>query len=244
MSRFLLALLLASSAFAEPLLDGTDEHYLTLALQKLQMTPADLSFKKDNSDSEFITREALIFLHDPVALALDAGEKLTRFQAVTNLTSLVAAAVPSASSYRGSRWDGGHYTVGAAVARITAAALKLRARLPHPDRAAFDAYVVEQLDRDAAELGVSPELLRRSHDLELQDDELAQPILRAGRSFTPPDITELCHAIDVSIAELRQQHFTNEFTTVTDSPLGKIIIGGVGPNVYREDAFQIGRAYV
>ncbi len=94
------------------------------------------------------------------------------------------------------------------------------------------------LDRDKLE-----ELLRRDAELELQDDELAGSILNASDGF---NLKLLCAAsailaggIDDAIEMLRKKKFAEEFDISTDTELGRIIIGGVGDNVYTNEAFLI-----
>jgi HEAT repeat protein len=49
----------------------------------------------------------------------------------------------------------------------------------------------------------------------------------------------LARAVDDAVEELRTHKFTEEFQVETDTPLGKIICGGVGRNVYTNEAFLI-----
>jgi hypothetical protein len=98
----------------------------------------------------------------------------------------------------------------------------------------------EELERDTRKLR---EILRRADNLELQDDELADKILEASDHFDAPKLFAafkiLARAVDDTIADLQTNKFTEEFEYSLDTPLGKIICGGVGKNVYRDEAFLI-----
>ena len=95
----------------------------------------------------------------------------------------------------------------------------------------------EKLGMDTSAL---KELLRRDENLELQDDELARTILQRPLS------DKMMHAFSVvvrgveqAIADLQSHEFTEQFQVAFDTPMGRVICGGVGPNVYTEEAFLI-----
>jgi hypothetical protein len=127
--------------------------------------------------------------------------------------------------------------------------------LPQDKNTPFAAFTADtfHLDHDEAELetwermGLDTsklrDILRRGDDLELQDDELAQDILAASDRLNSrlmfAAFEELSRAVDAAIADLRTNAFTEEFQVETDTPLGKIICGGVGRNVYTNEAFLI-----
>ena len=87
------------------------------------------------------------------------------------------------------------------------------------------------------------ELLRRDENLEMQDTELADAILGAADNFHRAQLfaafEALARTVDQVVAELRTNKFAEEFQIETDTPLGKIICGGVGRNVYTNEAFLV-----
>jgi hypothetical protein len=127
--------------------------------------------------------------------------------------------------------------------------------LPQDRNTPFAAFAVDtfELDKDKAEveswdrMGMDTrhlrDILQRSDKLELQDDELARDILNASDGLKSELLTvafeHLCAAVDSAIADLRTNTFTEEFQYETDTPLGKIIVGGAGHNVYSNEAFLI-----
>ena len=69
-------------------------------------------------------------------------------------------------------------------------------------------------------------------DILAASDKLDSPLLFAA-------FENLSSAVDSAIADLRTNTFTEEFQVETDTPLGKIICGGAGRNVYTNEAFLI-----
>jgi hypothetical protein len=149
--------------------------------------------------------------------------------------------------------------VARAVRSIASSAVQaqcmLARALPQEKNPAFAAFAAQtfDLDKDKAEVeswersGIDTselrDILRRSEALELQDDELARDILDASDKLDSrllfAAFEQLSSAVDSAIADLRTNTFTEEFQIETDTPLGKIIVGGVGHNVYTNDAFLI-----
>jgi HEAT repeat protein len=149
--------------------------------------------------------------------------------------------------------------VARAVQRIAAAGseseLLLRQALPSDKTAALAAFAIDalQIDKDKAEwqswqnMGLDTtklqELVRRDENLELQDTELADAILGTSDRFDPSmlfaAVDVLARALDEAVADLRTNTFTEEFEVSTDTPLGRIICGGAGHNVYTNEAFLI-----
>jgi len=150
-------------------------------------------------------------------------------------------------------------TVARVVQQIASAASQSEALLEQafpPDKnSAFAAFALDplQIDKDKPELqdwenrGIETtkirELIRRDERLELQDTELAEALLGASDRFRPPLLfaaaATLAHAVDEAVADLQTNAFTEEFEYSTDTPLGKIICGGAGHNVYSNEAFLI-----
>ena len=135
----------------------------------------------------------------------------------------------------------------------------LKQSLPHDQMHPLAAYAVQELglDKDAAELqtwaklGMSTneiaELLRRNADLEIQDGELETTILDASDHFNKglffEAVSELAGAVDKAITILQEAKddpaMQREYQVETDTPLGKIIVGGGGHHVYTNEAFLI-----
>jgi HEAT repeat protein len=149
--------------------------------------------------------------------------------------------------------------IARAVRKIAEAAalskVLLAQALPQDKNTPFAAFAADtfDLDRDKAELeswdgmGIDThslrDILQRNDKLELQDDELARDILGASdkldSSLLFTAFENLSAAVDSAIADLRTNTFTEEFQVETDTPLGKIIVGGAGHNVYSNEAFLI-----
>lgn len=135
----------------------------------------------------------------------------------------------------------------------------LQQSLPSEQSQPFAAFAVENLglDKDPAELqawsniGLKTNevanLLRRDSNLDLQDGELARSILDASdkldRSGLFAAFQSLAGSVDRAIAILQAAKddpaMQREFQVETDTPLGKIIVGGAGHNVYTNEAFLI-----
>ena len=136
---------------------------------------------------------------------------------------------------------------------------RLRQSLPADQMKPFAAFAVQNLglDKDKTELeswdslGIKTDeirsMLRRDAELELQDDELANSILKGSdefnRAFFFEAVDQLAGAVDKAIAILQEAKddaaMRKEFQFETDTPLGKIIVGGAGHNVYTNEAFLI-----
>ena len=149
--------------------------------------------------------------------------------------------------------------VARAVQRIVTAASQSQALLqqafPSEKDTALAAFALDplQIDKDKLELqgwenlGLDTakvrELMRRDENLELQDTELADALLNASDGFRPAMLfaafAALTRAVDEAVADLQTNTFTEEFQVETDTALGKIICGGVGQNVYTNEAFLI-----
>ncbi len=230
-----------------PAFDATDEYYLAQALRTLKMTPHDLSFSKTNAESNLILPVVRMTLQEPLTLSVVADEVRAKLSRATNLTDIVTALTGAHP-----HWQPPTHPlhlpavppgVASAVQLIYDAALRVRPLLPKPDKPAFEAFLLQTVQDDADKAGIDPDLLRRDKNLEFQDDEPVNLILAASNRLNHAHLfqafAELTRAVDEAVRELRQHHYTEEFEVSTDTPLGKIIIGGVGRNVYKEEAFLI-----
>jgi len=255
-----------------PALDSTDEHAIELALRALKMTPQDLSFSKTNAESELVLHKASVFLQHPLTLPVYGQSVMSNLQTVTSLAALARFSREQLEIRRGDLdfkfapmtvdpafLNGLPPSVALAIRKIVDAAslskTLLVQGLPPDKNTPFAAFAAEtfELDKDKAEveswerLGIDTHTLRgilkRSDDLELQDDELAQDILDASDKLNSRYLfiafEQLSWAVESAIADLRTNTFTEEFQVETDTPLGKIIVGGVGHNVYSNEAFLI-----
>ncbi|HUJ72356.1 MAG TPA: HEAT repeat domain-containing protein [Verrucomicrobiae bacterium] len=131
--------------------------------------------------------------------------------------------------------------------------------LPSNQTKPFAAFAVETLglDKDESELkswdelGIKTDearsLLHRDAELDLQENELANSILNASDKFDRGlfflAVDDLAGVVDKAIANLQAAKddpaMQREFQFETDTPLGKIIVGGAGHNVYTNEAFLI-----
>jgi len=149
--------------------------------------------------------------------------------------------------------------VAQAVQEIAAAASLgtslLRQSLPTNGAAALASFAQGglHLEKDIAEMdswrqfGIDTEPLKRFLELaaalSLQDTELPDAILCASDQFDPRMLLEvslnLAGAVDEAIVRLRTNKSVDDFQLETDTELGKIIVGGTGQNVYKNEAFMI-----
>lgn len=141
------------------------------------------------------------------------------------------------------------------VFNSAAARQQLQYAMPFNPAPVFTAFAVENLnlDKDAPELAewerfglpvpAVRELLTRSDKLELQDDELAKPIIKAGNhlnwgwlhlAFLNP-VYVTGEAADI----LKTNRFTEPFYAETDTELGKIIVNNLSHTVFTNEAFLI-----
>ena len=257
-------------------LDGADAHAIELALRAIKMTPQDLSFSKTNAESELILQKARMFLQEPLTLPPYGQLVASNLQATTSLhmlaqfsrSQLELPPVLVDMEYSPAKVDPDFLTnlppaasraVKAIVDAAAAAREELLKSLPADQAGPFSSFAVQNftLDKDEAELkswddlGIKTDqirsLLRRDADLDLQDDELANLILKGSdgfnRSLFFAAVERLAGAVDEAIAILQaakdDPSMHREFQFETDTPLGKIIVGGAGHNVYTNEAFLI-----
>jgi hypothetical protein len=247
----------------EPALDANDQGAINLALCAIKMTERDLSFSKTNVESEFVGPGVRGFLQYPLTILSAANEQM-KFCEDLNFSSF--ATLPSSIEGNEMKIDLDPSflsklppIVATNVQKIVAAAVRsecvLRQVLPKDARAPFAAIALEKLylNRDPVELDkwskagfdttALRELLQRDEALELQDTEIADTILAAGdryvssRGIDAPD--RLLRTLDDVVPDLHTCTSTQEFQYATETPLGPIIVGGVGRNVYTNEAFLI-----
>ncbi len=268
---FLVVASAAASAESSAPLDTTDEHAIELALRALKMTTPDLSFMKTNVESELVLHKAGLFLQQPLTLPAYGQLVMSNLQSVSSMAALARFSqeqleilLKPLDIFAPMAVDPGFLSrlpppVARAVQRIVTAAAEskelLAEALPQDKNTPFAAFAADtfELDKDKSELesweerGIDThrlrDILKRSDDLELQDDELARDILSASdkldSSLLLTAFENLSAAVDSAIADLRTNTFTEEFQVETDTSLGKIIVGGAGHNVYSNEAFLI-----
>lgn len=229
------------------LFDRTDQRVVREALGAILMTETDLGFLKENSESQYIRPDTLRQLRVPLTLPADAERHLVRLQPVTNLVSLVHALHPE---YRPGHWrprsSPSPFTAEVAIANIVAASQRLQ--FPPPDSRALAAFLLAllKIPSDDITLRAFPKeyhaLRARRDALALDDDELARWCLPAGAPASLLEqraLWDLLAAVDEAVVRLKPLSADQSFERVVSSPLGKVIVGGGGPNVYREAAFLI-----
>jgi hypothetical protein len=237
------------------------------------MTPSDLSFMKTNVESELVLHKAALFLQQPLALPVYGQSVMFNLQTVASMAALARFSHDQLEIHREGATDFGSALIAVdpaflnklpppvarAVQKIVDAAAEskelLAKALPQDKNTSFAAFAADafELDKDKPELeswegmGIDTHRLRnilqRSDQLELQDDEIARDMLNASDKFDSALLftafEKLSSAVDSAIADLRTNTFTEEFQVETDTPLGKIIVGGAGHNVYSNEAFLI-----
>ena len=253
-------------------LDATDRAAIHEALRAIRMTETDLSFKKDHAPTVQTSPLARQFLQDPLQLAGHAelvarqlkdatsASELARFamdevrpaSAALDCKSIPVAVDPAFSARLPTVVS---QAVERIVSRASLARSLLRDALPANAVPAFAAFAVENLnlDKDAPELASWEKLslpvsavrewLARSDNLELQDDDLAAPLLAAGNNLRPenlcPAFAALAGAVETLAAELKTNRFTEPFYAETDTELGRIIVNNRSHVTFTNEAFLI-----
>jgi len=135
----------------------------------------------------------------------------------------------------------------------------LKQSLPSEQARPFAGFAIENfsLDKDPTELqswtkmGLSTnevaDLLRRNENLDIQDGELETTLLNASDNLDRAGLLGAFHVLAASVdkaitilqAAKDDPAMKQEFQVETDTPLGKIIVGGGGHHVYTNEAFLI-----
>jgi HEAT repeat protein len=237
------------------------------------MSGHDLSFQKTNVESELVLQKSRLFLQQPLMLPAYGHSVMTKLQTITSLGAVADWAreqlevlpapqlsIPISAVVIDKEFlEKLPPPVARAVETIVHAAawsrVLLSHALPEDKNTPFAAFAADtfKLDKDKPELeawermgidtGKLRDILRRSDNLELQDDELAGGILagsdKLDLALLLAAFENLSRAVDSAVADLRTSTFTEEFQFETDAPLGKIICGGAGRNAYTNEAFLI-----
>jgi HEAT repeat protein len=251
-------------------LDTNDRAAIAAGLHSIRMTESDLSFKKDHAPTVQTTELARQFLHDPLQLAERAESVARKLKTETSAGALAAQTMdkvkyePTYTLGHGYSMDWSFLnqmpeSVRHPVRLIGDFAINIEYALGQTFAdnriQAFAAFAVENLnlDKDASELTeweklglpvlAVRELLDRSDKLELQDDELAAPILEAGKQLKwgilHRAFESLAGAVDEAVTELKTNQFTEPYHAEVDTKLGKIIVNNLSHTVFTNEAFLI-----
>ena len=223
-----------------PLLGPLEQLGLDVALRANMMARGDLSYRKDNAETEFRLEKVRRFLHEPLALPPHADEVARELRGVDSLAKLAGflarereiQVTPSPRS-PGIAGDPVSYLV-AACERANVLITKAFAAVPMEERQrATTLYAVEELHR-------SPELLKRVGADKLDYESAHLAMLAPHRKIDYAALAEafqiLCAAID-DVLPVLKAHPPAPMTR--DTPLGKVIVGTTGNDVYRDDALLI-----
>ncbi len=226
-----------------PLLGPQEQLGLDVALRANMMGRADLSYRKDNAETEFRLEKVRRFLHEPLALPPHADEVARELRATDSLAGLAnfvarerEIAIPRIQNPKSEIQNDvdplAH--ILAACERANTLITKAFAAVPVQDRlraAAF--YAVEELHQ-------SPELLKKVGADKLDYEGAYLAMLAPHRKIDYAALAEafqiLCAAID-DVLPVLKAHPPAPMTR--DTPLGKVIVGTAGNDVYRDEALLI-----
>jgi hypothetical protein len=223
-----------------PLLGPQEQLGLDVALRANMMARPDLNYRKDNAETEFRLEKVCRFLHEPLALPSHADEVARDLRSTDSLAKLASflahereiqfAPPPQSPGIAG---DPVSYLV-AACERANALLTKAFAAVsPEERQRATALYAVEELHQ-------SPELLKRVGADKLDYETAHLAMLAPHRKFDYAALAEayqiLCAAID-DVLPLLKTHPPEPMTR--DTPIGKVIVGTTGNDVYRNDALLI-----
>ena len=230
----------ATAADLSPLLGPQEQLGLDAALRANMMGRADLSYRKDNAETEFRLEKVRRFLHESLALPPHADAVARELRATDSLAKLagflacereIRFTPPPRSP--GIAGDPVSYLV-AACERANALITKAFAAVPAEERLQAAAlYAVEELHQ-------SPELLKKVGADKLDYEAAHLAMLAPHRKIDCAALAEafqiLCAAIDDALPLLKA-HPPAPMTR--DTPLGKVVVGTTGNDVYRDDALLI-----
>lgn len=225
---------------AEEALDATDRAYIRQALAALGMTPRDLGFKKDVAESDHVLPAVQHILYGPLSLP-DFGRTILNALEVspTPLTPPHAVVSPQSPAMTN------------VVELLYEAALQAQPFLPKPNKAAFEAWLVEFLSDKADRRRFAPELYRRDEALELQDDEVANALLAVpvDSAALRGAFLKLLRAVYKALRLLAVPEsergkkipdlMKSETDFTRDTPLGKIICTSASGQTFSNEAFLI-----
>ncbi len=234
---------LATADELPPLLGPQEQLGLDVALRANMMGRADLSYRKDNAETEFRLDKVRRFLHEPLALPRHADEvarELRNMDSLEKLATFLAREreigtpkIQNPKSEIQNDFDPVAHIL-AACDRANLLITKAFAAVPMEERRRATAiYAVEELHQP-------PELLKRvgADNLDYEAAHLA--MLAPHRKIDYAALAEayriLCRAIDEALPVLKA-HPPAPMTR--DTPLGKVIVGTPGNDVYRDEALLI-----
>ncbi|MBM3888572.1 MAG: hypothetical protein FJ388_05535, partial [Verrucomicrobia bacterium] len=233
-----------------PLLGPQEQLGLDIALRANLLDRADLGYRKDNAETEFRLEKVRRFLHDPLALPPHADEVARQLRGADSLAKIagfvarereirivardsVAGIPPRSGGLRADPADPIAH-VYAACERASTLLTKAFAAVPADDRLRASAlYAAEELHQPA-------ELLKKAGADKLDFDAAHLAMLAPHRKMDYAALAEafhvVCAAIDEALPALKAQP---PVLMTRDTPLGKIIVGTPGNDVYRDDALLI-----
>jgi len=226
-----------------PLLGPQEQRGLDVALRANLMDRADLTYRKDNAETAFRLEKVRRFLHDPLALPPHADAVARELRRADSLASvaaflarereIVVAPVPTPASNDPTDSEPVARLV-AACERANAIITRAFATVPPEDRLRAAAlYAVQELHQPAG-------LLKKAGADSLDYDEAHLAMLAPHRLIDYAALAEafqlLCAAVDEALPRLRTHP---PAATTRDTPLGKVIVGTAGNDVYREEALLI-----
>ncbi len=234
-----------------PLLGPLEQLGLDVALRANMMGRGDLSYRKDNAETEFRLEKVRRFLHEPLALPPHADEVARELRATDSLAKLAGflarereidvGRVPSRGAVVSPGGGIGPTTPADPIAHIVAACERASALITD----AFAAVPAEERLRAAAlyaaeELHQSSELLKKVGADKLDYEAAHLAMFAPHRKIDYAALAEafqlLCAAID-DVLPLMKAH--PPAPMVRDTPLGKVIVGTTGNDVYRDNALLI-----
>lgn len=223
-----------------PLLGPQEQLGLDVALRANMMGRADLSYRKDNAETEFRLEKVRRFLHKPLALPPHADEVARELRGVDSLAKLanflarereIQFTPPPRSP--GIAGEPVSYLV-TACERANALITKAFAAVPMEERQRATAlYAVEELHQ-------SPELLKKVGADKLDYESAHLAMLAPHRKIDYAALAEAFQILSAAIDDvlpLLKAH--PPAPMARDTPLGKVIVGTTGNDVYRDDALLI-----
>ncbi|MCX7826451.1 MAG: hypothetical protein N2689_12960, partial [Verrucomicrobiae bacterium] len=223
-----------------PLLGPQEQLGLDIALRANLLDRADLGYRKDNAETEFRLEKARRFLHDPLAMPLHADAVARELRGADSLARLAAflareREIPFSPPSRspGIAGEPAAYLV-AACERASALLAKAFASVPVNDRLRASAlYAAQELHQPA-------DVLKKIGADQLGFDAAHLAMLAPHRKMDYAALAEavqiLCAAIDEALPALKAQP---PVLMARDTPLGKVIVGTPGNDVYRDEALLI-----
>ena len=234
-----------------PLLGPQEQLGLDVALRANMMGRGDLSYRKDNAETEFRLEKVRRFLHEPLALPPHADEVARELRGVDSLAKLAGflarereidvGRVPSRGAVASPGGGTGPTTTADPVTHILAACERANVLITK----AFAAVPMEERQRATAlyaveELHQSPEPLKKVGADKLDYEAAHLAMLAPHRKIDYAALAEAFQILSAAIDDVLPILKAHPLAPMTrDTPLGKVIVGTTGNDVYRDDALLI-----